>query len=159
MGILGNLLGNGCSNNCEAMNVGNHFAALQSGLTRTEAQSAFNTELIGWQNASLDTKLAALNANITAQIGNAVQSATIGALTRELAEKSNQLQTAQIIAGVGGVVAGAVQNVNCNTNQAVAGGTAGIMSKIDCCCDALKATLSGNDYVKAATLTVPTTTT
>ena len=141
------------------INVDNQFSNLNSGIVRTEATSAFNTQLAQWNAAAMDTKLECLNANITAQTRDAIAQNNIQNLNRQLLEKDMALQTAQIIGGVGAIVNGAVTSIQNSTAGAIGCAANNISNQLSCCCESLKATLSGDNYVKAATLTIPQTVT
>ena len=141
------------------INIDNQFGNLNSGIVRTEATSAFNTQLAQWNAAAMDTKLECLNANITAQTRDAIAQNNIQNLNRQLLEKDMALQTEQILGGVGAIVNGAVASIQNSTAGAIGCAANNLSNQLSCCCESLKATLSGDNYVKAATLTIPQTVT
>lgn len=159
----GNGWGNGWNNEVvealRQMNTDSQFNNLNSGIVRTEATSAFNTQLAQWNASAMDVKLECLNANLTATTRDAIAQNNIQNLNRQLLEKDMQLQTAQILGGVGAIVNGAVASVNGATAGSVGCAAQSLAQQIACCCDSIKATLSGNNYVKAAALTIPQTVT
>lgn len=141
------------------MNTDSQFNNLNAGIVRTEATAAFNTQQMQWNQAQIGTQLECLNANITAQTRDSIAQNEIKNLNRQLLEKDMQLQTAQILGGVGAIVNGAVASINNATAGAVGCAATTLSNQLACCCDSLKATLSGNNYVKAAALTIPQTVT
>lgn len=141
------------------INIDNQFGNLNAGIVRTEATAAFNTQQAQWNQAALDTKLECLNANISAQTRDAIAQNNIQNLNRQLLEKDMQLQTAQILGGVGAIVNGAVSSIQNSTAGAIGCAASNLSNQFACCCESLKATLSGENYVKAATLTIPQTVT
>lgn len=155
----GNGWGNETVEAMRQMNTDSQFNNLNAGLVRTEATSAFNTQLAQWNASAMDVKLECLNANLTATTRDAIAQNNIQNLNRQLLEKDMQLQTAQILGGVGAIVNNAVAGINAATAGAVGCATQNLSQQISCCCDSLKATLSGTDYVRAATLTIPQTVT
>ncbi len=141
------------------INIDNQFGNLNAGIVRTEATAAFNTQQAQWNAAAMDTKLECLNANITAQTRDAIAQNNIQNLNRQLLEKDMALQTAQILGGVGAIVNGAVASIQNSTAGAIGCAANNLSNQLSCCCESLKATLSGDNYVKAATLTIPQTVT
>lgn len=156
---------NGWGNNCgcvdamRQMNTDSQFNNLNAGIVRTEATAAFNTQQMQWNQAQIGTQLECLNANITAQTRDSIAQNEIKNLNRLVLEKDMQLQTAQILGGVGAIVNGAVASINNATAGAVGCAATTLSNQLSCCCDSLKATLSGDNYVKSATLTIPQTVT
>lgn len=156
---------NGWGNNCgcvdamRQMNMDSQFNNLNAGIVRTEATAAFNTQQMQWNQAQIGTQLECLNANITAQTRDSIAQNEIKNLNRQLLEKDMQLQTAQILGGVGAIVNGAVASINNATAGAIGCAANNLSNQLSCCCESLKATLSGENYVRAATLTIPQTVT
>lgn len=149
----------GCVDAMRQMNMDSQFNNLNAGIVRTEATAAFNTQQMQWNQAQIGTQLECLNANITAQTRDSIAQNEIKNLNRLVLEKDMQLQTAQILGGVGAIVNGAVASIQNSTAGAIGCAANNLSNQLSCCCDSLKATLSGENYVRAAALTIPQTVT